>query len=30
VILRNYSPGQAVLDRSWQKPALTPAERKAD
>jgi len=30
VILRNYSPGQAVLDRSWQKPALTPVERKAD
>ncbi|MFL9585221.1 DUF1254 domain-containing protein [Stenotrophomonas sp. AB1(2024)] len=27
LILRNYSPGQAVLDRSWQKPALTAVER---
>jgi len=29
LILRNYSPAKAVLDRTWQKPALTVADAPA-
>ncbi|MGH8039924.1 MAG: DUF1254 domain-containing protein [Stenotrophomonas sp.] len=27
LVLRNYSPAKAVVDRTWQKPALTPVPR---